>query len=62
LKPIGVSKENQAPGVVYIHGYQNNRETSDVFAIEMARRGFIVVEIDAIGRGNSGNPDDIDDL
>jgi dienelactone hydrolase len=61
LKPVGVSAQNPAPGVVYIHGYQNNRETSDAYAIEMARRGFVVLEIDAIGRGNSGNPGDIDD-
>jgi len=59
LKPVGVSSSNSAPGVVYIHGYQNNRETSDAYAIEMARRGFVVLEIDAIGRGNSGNPNDL---
>jgi len=61
MKPEGILIENSAPGVVYIHGYQNNRETSDAFAIEMSRRGFVVLEIDAIGRGNSDNPDDIDD-
>jgi len=44
------------PGIVYIHGYQNNRETSDPYAIELARRGFAVLEIDALGRGNSDNP------
>jgi len=57
--PEGVSAEQPAPGVVYIHGYQNNRETSDAYCIEMARRGFVVLEIDAIGRGNSGNPGDV---
>ena len=56
LKPRGVSEASPAPGVVYIHGYQNNRETSDAYCIEMARRGFVVLEIDALGRGNSGNP------
>jgi dienelactone hydrolase len=61
LKPVGVTAENPAPGVVYIHGYQNNRETSDAYVIEMARRGFVVLSIDAIGRGNSGIPGDIDD-
>lgn len=61
LQPVGVSSSNPVPGVVYIHGYQNNRETSDAYAIEMARRGFVVLEIDAIGRGNSGNPIDLDD-
>ena len=61
LKPVGVSAESPAPGVVYIHGYQNNRETSDAYCIEMARRGFVVLEIDAIGRGNSGIPGDPED-
>jgi pimeloyl-ACP methyl ester carboxylesterase len=58
--PVGVSAEAPAPGVVYIHGYQNNRETSDAYSIEMARRGFVVLEIDAIGRGNSDNPGDVE--
>lgn len=61
LVPKGVSAARPAPGVVYIHGYQNNRETSDAYCIEMARRGFVVLEIDAIGRGNSGNLGDIRD-
>lgn len=46
------------PGVVYLHGYQNNRETGDAYSIELARRGFVVLNIDAIGRGNSGEPND----
>jgi poly(3-hydroxybutyrate) depolymerase len=61
LKPQAISASQPGPGVVYIHGYQNNRETSDAYAIEMARRGFVVLEIDAIGRGNSGVPGDPDD-
>ncbi len=61
LKARALSTSNPGPGVVYIHGYQNNRETSDAYAIELARRGFVVLEIDAIGRGNSSNPLDLDD-
>ncbi|MEN6508013.1 MAG: hypothetical protein ABFD63_04375, partial [Smithella sp.] len=44
------------PGMVYIHGYQNNRETGDAYSIETARRGIVVLNIDAIGRGHSGLP------
>lgn len=58
FKPVGVSRSNPAPGAVYIHGYQNNRETGDAYSIELARRGFVVLNIDAIGRGNSGEPGD----
>jgi pimeloyl-ACP methyl ester carboxylesterase len=58
LRPAGATPENPMPGVVYIHGYQNNRETGDAYCIELARRGFVVLNIDAIGRGNSGKPND----
>ena len=56
LRPLSATDQNPMPGVVYIHGYQNNRETGDAYCIELARRGFIVLNIDAIGRGNSGIP------
>lgn len=56
FQPTGVTEASPGPGVVYIHGYQNNRETADPYAIELARRGIVVLSIDAIGRGNSGEP------
>jgi dienelactone hydrolase len=55
FRPKDVSVSNPAPGVVYLHGYQNNRETMDPFGIELARRGFVVITLDALGRGNSDN-------
>jgi len=61
LQPLSAETSRPAPGVVYIHGYQNNRETSDAYCIELARRGIVVLEIDAIGRGNSGIPGRLDD-
>jgi hypothetical protein len=61
LRPRSSTETQPAPGVVYIHGYQNNRETTDAYSIELARRGIVVLEIDAIGRGNSGVPGQPDD-
>ncbi|MBW1682134.1 MAG: acetylxylan esterase, partial [Deltaproteobacteria bacterium] len=58
LKPSGASPLSPLPGAVYIHGYQNNHETGDAYCLELARRGFVVLNIDAIGRGNSGIPND----
>jgi len=58
LRPVEATRDDPFPGIVYIHGYQNNRETSDAYCIELARRGFVGLNIDAIGRGNSGNPND----
>ena len=61
LVPVTASSDHRVPGVVYIHGYQNNRETGDAYCIELAKRGFAVLNIDAIGRGNSGIPNDPND-
>jgi dienelactone hydrolase len=61
LKPRSAAPFDPAPGILYIHGYQNNRETSDAYCIELARRGMVVLEIDAIGRGNSGIPGKLED-
>ena len=61
FRPVLATEEAPAPGIVYIHGYQNNRETSDAYCIELARRGFVVLNVDAIGRGNSGEPLTLDD-
>jgi len=58
FRPREASPARPAPGIVFAHGYQNNRETSDAYGLELARRGFVVLGIDAIGRGNSGNPND----
>ena len=37
-----------------MHGYINSRETQDGFAIEFARRGYVVLSLDQTGHGYSG--------
>jgi len=54
--PKGVTAENPAPGILAIHGYINSRETQDGFAIEFARRGYVVLAIDQTGHGYSDPP------
>jgi pimeloyl-ACP methyl ester carboxylesterase len=58
FRPRGANGGHPVPGIVFIHGYQNNRETSDAYGLELARRGFAVLAIDALGRGNSDLPGD----
>lgn len=58
FRPDSANPQNPLPGIVYAHGYQNNRETSDAYCLELARRGFVILEIDALGRGNSDPPND----
>ena len=54
--PRGVSAQNPAPGVLAIHGYINSRETQSGYAIELARRGYVVLELDQTGHGYSDPP------
>jgi pimeloyl-ACP methyl ester carboxylesterase len=54
--PPGVSAANPAPGIVAIHGYINSRETQSGFAIEFARRGYVVLAADQTGHGYSASP------
>lgn len=54
--PPGVSSKAPAPGIVATHGYINSRETQDGFAIEFARRGYVVLAPDQSGHGFSDPP------
>ncbi len=54
--PKGVNTKNPAPGIVATHGYINSRETQDGFAIEFARRGYVVLAPDQSGHGYSDPP------
>ncbi len=55
--PKDASADNKKPGVVLTHGYLNNRELQLPNAIELARRGFVVLTIDREGHGNYNNED-----
>ncbi|WP_022719849.1 S9 family peptidase [Rhodopseudomonas sp. B29] len=54
--PAGATEQTPAPGILAVHGYINSRETQDGFAIEFARRGYVVVAIDQMGHGYSDPP------
>ena len=61
FRPLSATETVKHPGVLFIHGYQNNRESGDAYAIELGRRGFVTLSIDAVGRGNSDPPHDMND-
>lgn len=54
--PKTATAQKPAPGVLCIHGYLNNSGTQDGFAIEFARRGYVVLAIDQPGHGYSAPP------
>lgn len=54
--PAGVTAQAPAPAVLAIHGYINSRETQSPYAIEFARRGYVVLALDQTGHGYSDPP------
>jgi pimeloyl-ACP methyl ester carboxylesterase len=51
--PKTATTADPAPAVLASHGYINTREMQSPFAIELARRGFVVLAMDMIGHGYS---------
>jgi pimeloyl-ACP methyl ester carboxylesterase len=54
--PAGATAQTPAPGVLAVHGLINSREMQDGFAIELARRGYVVLALDMTGHGYSAPP------
>jgi dienelactone hydrolase len=52
--PRGATAATPVPGILAVHGYINSRETQSGFAIEFARRGYVVLALDQTGHGYSG--------
>ncbi len=51
--PEGVNASNPAPAVLCMHGYQNDKDTSAAFAVELARRKIVALSIDEFGHGEN---------
>lgn len=49
--PSSATSNSKAPALLLLHGYQNDHETDAAFAIELARRGTVVMAIDEFGHG-----------
>lgn len=54
-KPDGVDEDNKAPAIIVIAGFQRSRETQGHVALELARRGFVVLNIDPYSQGDSSS-------
>ena len=51
--PKGASQSSPRPAVVLTHGYLNSAEMQDANAIELSRRGYVVLDIDMYDHGHS---------
>ena len=46
FRPVSVTAEKPAPLVVVVPGFQRSKETQANIALELARRGMVVISID----------------
>lgn len=53
--PSTASIDNKAPLMIVIAGFQRSRETQGHVALEFARRGFVVINIDPYSQGDSSS-------
>ena len=51
--PKGVSSANPAPAILNMHGGSDYLQTVTNYTIELARRGYVVLTVDAYGSGSS---------
>jgi len=51
--PADATAQNPAPGVLVIHGYNNQKDYMTNTALELARRRYVVLSIDMTGHGFS---------
>lgn len=51
--PDSATAETPAPGILAIHGANNSSEMQDAYAIELSRRGYVVLAPDQYGHGGS---------
>ena len=53
-RPHSASADTPKPGLLVLHGYQSDKEATNTFgALELAKRGFVVLAIDHFGHGYS---------
>lgn len=57
--PAGAGADDPRPVIVTTHGYLNSKEMQDAPAIEMSRRGYIVLALDMYDHGDSRWASDI---
>ncbi|MFZ5516071.1 MAG: dienelactone hydrolase family protein [Candidatus Zhuqueibacterota bacterium] len=55
FKPKSATKDNPAPLVVVVPGFQRSKESLSNISLELARRGIVVIAIDPYSQGGSSS-------
>jgi pimeloyl-ACP methyl ester carboxylesterase len=53
-RPVSATQNTPAPGILALHGFNNDKDVERPGAIELARAGFVVLSLDQAGHGDSG--------
>ena len=53
-RPMTATADNPLPGVLLLHGFNNDKDTEATVALELARRGIVAFCIDELSHGDSG--------
>lgn len=56
-KPQNATSETPAPCIITVEGWYNNKEMQDLYSVEYARRGYVVLAVDMHGHGDSESTD-----
>jgi dienelactone hydrolase len=52
-RPLRATEDDQAPGVLLLHGMNNDKDTEGPAALELARRGIVALALDQLSHGDS---------
>lgn len=52
-RPLSATEDTPAPGVLLLHGMNNDKDTEGPAALELARRGFVALALDQLSHGDS---------
>ncbi|MHA2395891.1 MAG: alpha/beta hydrolase, partial [Candidatus Thorarchaeota archaeon] len=58
-RPLTATEDNPAPGVLLLHGMNNDKDTEGPAALELAKRGIVALALDEISHGDSDRIIDI---
>ncbi|UYP45740.1 hypothetical protein NEF87_002025 [Candidatus Lokiarchaeum ossiferum] len=58
-RPTTATYNNPAPGIILCHGMNNDKDTEGPLAMELAKRGFVVIAVDQQNHGDSDIGSDV---
>ncbi len=58
-RPMTATEDNPAPGVLLLHGMNNDKDTEGPAALELAKRGIVALTLDEMSHGDSDRIVDI---